>query len=177
MQSASLHLCLPLLHAHAAATAAAHAATACSAALPCPAPHHLDVPCVPAQAADVLVTGTLGLAYPDTAKALRAAALAAKAAGAVVLVDVNWRPVFWPQGLEHAKKVILEYLQVRVGRGPWVNNSGPAFHACHALPAFVRAVLRWPRPFGCGDVICLASLRHQAGAWHRTALFCRRVPT
>lgn len=67
-----------------------------------------------AQAADVLLTGTLGLAYPDTAKALNTAVDLARAHGTTVFVDVNWRPVFWPQGLAHAKAVILEYLQVQL---------------------------------------------------------------
>lgn len=43
----------------------------------------------------MLVTGTLGLAYPTTAATLRRAVGAARAQGATVLVDVNWRPVFW----------------------------------------------------------------------------------
>ncbi|KXZ43742.1 hypothetical protein GPECTOR_81g190 [Gonium pectorale] len=59
----------------------------------------------------VLVTGTLGLSYPVTAAALRRAAAAAKGAGSTVLVDVNWRPVFW-KDTEEAKQVILDYLQV-----------------------------------------------------------------
>eukprot|EP00198_Chlamydomonas_reinhardtii_P004312 XP_001693648.1 predicted protein [Chlamydomonas reinhardtii] len=58
----------------------------------------------------VVVTGTLGLSYPTTALALRKAVKAAKGVGATVLIDVNWRPVFWEDGAA-AKRVIMEYLQ------------------------------------------------------------------
>ena len=61
-------------------------------------------------AAEVLVTGTLGLAYPETGAAMKRAVDAARAAGTAVLVDVNWRPVFWPPH-EDALKTILPYLQ------------------------------------------------------------------
>ena len=47
------------------------------------------------QGADVVVTGTLGLAYPKTKEAFEAAAAAAKEGKTKLLVDVNWRPVFW----------------------------------------------------------------------------------
>lgn len=61
-----------------------------------------------------MVTGTLGLAYPATAAALRQAAAAARASPGGhcrLLVDVNWRPVFWPDP-EAAKPVIREYLRL-----------------------------------------------------------------
>lgn len=59
-------------------------------------------------AAKVLVLGTLGLAYPVTAEAMRAAVAVAKAAQTVVLVDVNWRPVFFedPDG---ATKTVMDF--------------------------------------------------------------------
>ncbi|KAK9853929.1 hypothetical protein WJX84_001400 [Apatococcus fuscideae] len=46
--------------------------------------------------AGALVTGTLGLAYPTTAAAMQKAIDIAKTGPCEVLVDVNWRPVFWP---------------------------------------------------------------------------------
>ncbi|KAG2424047.1 hypothetical protein HXX76_014868 [Chlamydomonas incerta] len=58
----------------------------------------------------VVVTGTLGLSYPTTALALRTAVKAARGVGATVLIDVNWRPVFW-EDQAAAKRVIMEYLQ------------------------------------------------------------------
>ncbi|GIL84205.1 hypothetical protein Vretimale_15840 [Volvox reticuliferus] len=68
-----------------------------------------ELPLEELQPGAVLVTGTLGLSYPVTAAALRRAVAAARAQGATVLIDVNWRPVFWSDA-EAAKKIILEYL-------------------------------------------------------------------
>ncbi|CAG9461131.1 unnamed protein product [Pedinophyceae sp. YPF-701] len=45
--------------------------------------------------AEVMVMGTLGLAQPETARGMKFAAEEAQKAGTAVLVDVNWRPVFW----------------------------------------------------------------------------------
>lgn len=45
--------------------------------------------------AGALVTGTLGLAYPATAGAMAAAVDAARQGGAAIVIDVNWRPVFF----------------------------------------------------------------------------------
>lgn len=45
--------------------------------------------------AEVLVMGTLGLAYSDTSKAMQAAMSTAKEARTLVMIDCNWRPVFW----------------------------------------------------------------------------------
>lgn len=60
--------------------------------------------------ADILVTGSLGLAYPQTASAMRRAVELARSSGKCqVLVDVNWRPVFFDDEAE-AKKVIVPYV-------------------------------------------------------------------
>ncbi|MEB3292911.1 MAG: carbohydrate kinase [Synechococcales bacterium] len=45
--------------------------------------------------ADFLVTGTLGLASPQTATAIAQAVDLIKHYGGEVVVDLNWRPVFW----------------------------------------------------------------------------------
>jgi fructokinase len=45
--------------------------------------------------ADVLVTGTLGLASPETAATIAQAVDIVKHYGGKVFVDLNWRPVFW----------------------------------------------------------------------------------
>lgn len=62
--------------------------------------------------ASALITGTLGLAYPVAAEAMQQAVAAAKGAGGrcMVVIDVNWRPVFW-QDEKVARGVINEYLQ------------------------------------------------------------------
>lgn len=59
---------------------------------------------------DALVTGTLGLAYPGSGEAIRAAVHAAKSSrSCIVIIDVNWRPVFWPN-TEVAKGVIKDFV-------------------------------------------------------------------
>lgn len=49
------------------------------------------------QQADCLVTGTLGLAYPATRAAMAKAAALTQASGGKIIIDLNWRPTFWPQ--------------------------------------------------------------------------------
>lgn len=43
----------------------------------------------------VVVMGTLGLAYPETGAAMREAMDLSKKSKTIVFVDVNWRKVFW----------------------------------------------------------------------------------
>ncbi|MDJ0674979.1 MAG: carbohydrate kinase [Calothrix sp. MO_167.B42] len=47
------------------------------------------------QDADLLVLGTLELAYPDSGKAVHHALKLAEKYNLKILLDVNWRPVFW----------------------------------------------------------------------------------
>ncbi|PSR17788.1 carbohydrate kinase [filamentous cyanobacterium CCP3] len=58
-----------------------------------------------------LVMGTLGLAYPTTASAMQQALDKAKQAGTKIVIDLNWRPVFWPD-VELAPAKIHEFLKV-----------------------------------------------------------------
>lgn len=60
--------------------------------------------------ADFLVLGTLELAYPDTREAIFQALDWAKVHRLQVMIDVNWRPMFWPQP-EAAKPVIQKFLR------------------------------------------------------------------
>ena len=57
--------------------------------------------------AGALVTGTLGLAYPKTAQAMARAAELARQGSVPVVVDVNWRPVFFsrPESNETKEKI------------------------------------------------------------------------
>lgn len=62
--------------------------------------------------ADVLVTGTLGLAYPGSGAAIRRAVETARSGGrAAIIVDVNWRPVFWEDAAPTARDIILDYIE------------------------------------------------------------------
>ncbi|GMH34220.1 hypothetical protein BSKO_02054 [Bryopsis sp. KO-2023] len=75
----------------------------------------LDVDALPIeriQGADVLITGTLGLAYPATGKAMRRAVKKALAGNTLVMVDVNWRPVFFADPGEETKKDIAEFVKL-----------------------------------------------------------------
>ncbi|HEY9625847.1 MAG TPA: carbohydrate kinase [Coleofasciculaceae cyanobacterium] len=60
--------------------------------------------------ADFLVLGTLGLAYADTAAAIAHALALAKQQGLKVIIDVNWRPMFWSDPAL-AKPIILDFVQ------------------------------------------------------------------
>jgi fructokinase len=69
-----------------------------------------DLPEDKIRGADVLVLGSLGTAYPATSKALHKAVQIAKKAGTTVLVDLNWRPVFFNEP-ESALERILPVVQ------------------------------------------------------------------
>jgi fructokinase len=57
--------------------------------------------------ANFLVTGTLGLAYPESRQSVEYALELAKQHHLKTLMDINWRPVFWTKP-EIAKPLILE---------------------------------------------------------------------
>jgi fructokinase len=74
---------------------------------------HLDrqkLPLALLQSTQALVTGTLGLAYPETRAAMERAAAIAIANGGRLIVDVNWRPTFWPDPTT-ALPTLLPWLQ------------------------------------------------------------------
>ena len=56
-----------------------------------------------------LVTGTLGLSFPKTAAAMRKAVAYARSGPCSVLVDINWRPVFWESLTPQAVEIVSEY--------------------------------------------------------------------
>eukprot|EP01023_Acetabularia_acetabulum_P042319 TRINITY_DN4172_c0_g1_i3.p1 TRINITY_DN4172_c0_g1~~TRINITY_DN4172_c0_g1_i3.p1 ORF type:complete len:447 (-),score=74.18 TRINITY_DN4172_c0_g1_i3:763-2001(-) len=62
------------------------------------------------QNAQILVTGSLSLAYPTTGNTLAKAVQIAKKSGTKVLIDVNWRPVFFLED-QKPKEMIYEYVQ------------------------------------------------------------------
>lgn len=62
------------------------------------------------ETADFLVLGTLELAYPDSRKAIFQALDLADQYYTKVLLDVNWRPVFWPDPAA-APPIIREIMQ------------------------------------------------------------------
>lgn len=74
---------------------------------------HLQADLLPVEQfnrAEYLVMGTLGLAYPETREAMYHALTLANRGYLKILVDVNWRPVFWSDP-EAAKPVIIDFIR------------------------------------------------------------------
>ena len=72
-----------------------------------------------------LVMGTLGLAYPDTAAAIHRALEIAQRHVIQLIVDVNWRPMFWPDpaiapGLIQALLTQVDFLKLSVEEAEWL---------------------------------------------------------
>ena len=80
------------------------------------------------EAADFLVVGTLELAYPDSAKSVERALQLAEQYDVKILLDVNWRPVFWPNP-ETARQVIqevfkrIDFLKLSSEEAEWLFNT------------------------------------------------------
>jgi fructokinase len=74
---------------------------------------HLQTDLLPGElfeASEFLVLGTLELAYPETRAAIEQALELAEQHYLKILVDVNWRPMFWAEP-EQAKPLIQQLLQ------------------------------------------------------------------
>ncbi|BAZ05475.1 carbohydrate kinase family protein [Calothrix sp. NIES-3974] len=80
------------------------------------------------QAADVLVFGTLELAYPESGQAVRRALELAQKYDLKIILDVNWRPVFW-HNQEAAPPIIRElfpyvdFIKLAKEEAEWLFNS------------------------------------------------------
>jgi len=74
---------------------------------------HLQADLLPVELfnrADYLVMGTLGLASPETRQAMEYALKLSDRGYLKILIDVNWRPMFWNEP-ENAKPTILKFIQ------------------------------------------------------------------
>jgi fructokinase len=74
---------------------------------------HLQADLLPVElfeAADFLVLGTLELAYPETRQAIERALALAEQHYLKLLVDLNWRPMFWPDP-DTAKPLIQQLIE------------------------------------------------------------------
>ncbi|MDJ0736919.1 MAG: carbohydrate kinase [Nostocaceae cyanobacterium] len=75
--------------------------------------------------ADFLVLGTLELAYPDSAKAVHRALELAQQYDLKILLDINWRPVFWtnphiaPQTIRQLFKQV-DFLKLTKEEAKWI---------------------------------------------------------
>lgn len=80
------------------------------------------------EAADFLVLGTLELAYPDSGRAIYRALELAGQYDVKVVVDINWRPVFWknPDAAPEIIKQILkqvDFLKLSKEEAQWLFNT------------------------------------------------------
>jgi fructokinase len=78
--------------------------------------------------ADFLVLGTLELAYPESGKAIQRALELAEQYNIKILLDVNWRPVFWtnpdiaPQTIRELFEQV-DFLKVSKEEAEWLFNT------------------------------------------------------
>ncbi|WP_035990971.1 carbohydrate kinase family protein [Leptolyngbya sp. KIOST-1] len=93
-----------------------------------------------------LVMGTLGLAYPTTASAMERARNKAQQAGAKIVIDLNWRPVFWPDEAIAPQKIrdFLEnadLLKLSKEEALWLLDTDSAAKICQQMPNFEAVLL------------------------------------
>ena len=127
--------------------------------------------------AGALITGTLGLAYPKTGAAMEAAVAAAAAGGAAVVIDVNWRPVFFDDPAA-APSIVRPYVdradivKLAEEEAEWLVGV-PAARALDAPDAVLAAL---PRAAGVlvtgGGAGCAYAFKSPTGG----APTCDRVP-
>ena len=105
------------------------------------------------QSAQYLVTGTLLLAYPESAAALSNAMDLARYSGVQVVIDVNWRSVFWDDE-QRAKAVILEvlhqadYLKLTDEEADWLFGSRDLTLLHDRFPR-LKCILMTRGEYGC----------------------------
>lgn len=89
--------------------------------------------------AEFLILGTLELAYPQSAAAVRQAIHLAQQHQVQILMDVNWRPVFWTDP-DAARQIILQilpsanYLKLAEEEALWLWNSDNPQEIADRLP-------------------------------------------
>ena len=103
--------------------------------------------------ADYLVLGTLELAYPDTRQAIERAIELANQHHVKLLVDVNWRPVFWSNA-EVARRTIqafikqIDFLKLSAEEADWLFETQDPGVIAHRL-GNVEGVLVTDGDRGC----------------------------
>ncbi len=103
--------------------------------------------------ADYLVMGTLGLAYPPMRQSLHQALAWAKEYALTTVMDLNWRPGFWPHpqlapGLMREVLTQVNILKLDQGEAQWLFQTAKAESIRHLLPQ-VRMVLVTAGEAGC----------------------------
>jgi fructokinase len=105
------------------------------------------------EAADILVLGTLELAYPESAKAVYQALDLAEKYDMKIILDVNWRPVFWHNPLE-APNIIrqifkkVDFVKLAKEEAEWLFDTSDAGAIKYRLDS-VEGVLVTDGENGC----------------------------
>lgn len=103
--------------------------------------------------AGFLILGTLELAYPQSSAAVHQAIQLAHQYQVQILIDVNWRPVFWADP-EVARQTILEivstanYLKLAEEEAQWLWHTTDAQAIANQLPS-VKGVIITAGAKGC----------------------------
>lgn len=89
--------------------------------------------------ADFLLIGTLSLAYPDTREAVEHALSIASAHNVPILVDVNWRPMFWSKPAEAPGRIYdllrkVQFLKISESEADWLFGTLSARAIAHQFP-------------------------------------------
>ncbi|MGB3668936.1 MAG: carbohydrate kinase [Phormidesmis sp.] len=105
------------------------------------------------KSASFLVLGTLLLAYPDSRESVEQAVALAAERGASILVDVNWRPMFWPKPAEAPIRIYdllqkTHFLKVSDDEAYWLFGTKSAQAIAHQLP-HLKGVLVTAGQQGC----------------------------
>lgn len=103
--------------------------------------------------ASFLILGTLSMAYLDTRQSLERAVDIAREQNVSILVDVNWRPMFWPQPAAAPALVYdliqkAQYLKVSDDEAEWLFATTSASAIAHQLP-HLKGVLVTTSEQGC----------------------------
>jgi fructokinase len=105
------------------------------------------------EAADFLVLGTLELAYPDSRDSVLRALQLAEQYDVKILLDVNWRPVFWPNP-DTAPQTIkelfrrIDFLKLSTEEAEWLFDTTDAGAIKYRLDS-VEGVLVTAGEHGC----------------------------
>ncbi|MDJ0702719.1 MAG: carbohydrate kinase [Leptolyngbyaceae cyanobacterium MO_188.B28] len=100
-----------------------------------------------------LVIGTLGLACPETAAAIQRALEIAQTQFIQVVVDVNWRPMFWPNpslapGVIHDLLRQVDFLKLSIEEAEWLFDTSDPEKIGHQLGT-VKGILVTAGEQGC----------------------------
>lgn len=116
-----------------------------------------QIPEVLFENAEFLVLGTLELAYPDSRAAISRAIKLAEQYDVKIVLDINWRSVFWPNP-EDAKPLIKEllkkvdFLKLSEEEAQWLFNTTDAGAITYRLDS-VEGVIVTAGSAGCGYCI------------------------